>query len=70
MRINHVIAVAFILVLVGVKLAFFAAPVAEAGSRSLEWERGCFLDAAEHQEPSGAEIPRHVIRLSVPGVML
>ncbi|MGA7163613.1 MAG: hypothetical protein WBX37_06640 [Pseudolabrys sp.] len=36
MRINHVIAVAFILVLVGVKLAFFAAPVAEAGSRSLE----------------------------------
>jgi hypothetical protein len=36
MRFNHVIAVAFILVLVGAKLTFFAAPIAEADARSIE----------------------------------
>jgi len=35
MRFNHVIAVAFILVLVGAKLTFFAAPIAEADARSI-----------------------------------
>ena len=36
MRFNHVIAVAFILVLVGAKLTFFAVPIAEADARSIE----------------------------------
>jgi hypothetical protein len=36
MRFNHVIAVAFILVLVGAKLTFFAAPIAQADERYIE----------------------------------
>ena len=66
MRFNHVIAVAFILVLVGAKLTFFAAPIAEADARSIaERERGCFPDPPSRRETSGAERPRHVVRLSV-----
>lgn len=36
MRARHVIAVAFVLVCVVVKLTFFAAPIAEADARSIE----------------------------------
>jgi hypothetical protein len=36
MRARHVIASAFILVLVGVKLTFLAVPIAEADARSIE----------------------------------
>jgi hypothetical protein len=36
MRARHVIAVAFILVCVVVKLTFFAAPIADADARSIE----------------------------------
>ena len=36
MRARHVIAVAFILVLVGVKLTFLAVPIAAADARSIE----------------------------------
>jgi hypothetical protein len=36
MRFNHLIAVAFILVLVGTGLTFSAAPIAEADARSIE----------------------------------
>jgi hypothetical protein len=36
MRARHVIAVAFILVLIGTKLTFFAVPIAEADARSIE----------------------------------
>jgi len=35
MRFDYVIAVAFILVVVGAKLTFFAAPIAEADARSI-----------------------------------
>ena len=35
MRANHVIAVAIVLVCVGAKLTFLAAPIAEADSRSI-----------------------------------
>jgi hypothetical protein len=40
MRANHVIAIAVVLVCVGAKLAFFAAPIAEAESRSIESGHG------------------------------
>ena len=68
MRARHVIAVAFILVLVGVKLTFFAVPIA-ASRRPLhrERERGCFPDSPGRRETSAAERPRHVLRLSVTG---
>ena len=36
MRARHIIAVAFVLVCVVVKLTFFAAPIAEADARSIE----------------------------------
>ena len=36
MRARHVIAVAFILICVVVKLTFFAAPIADADARSIE----------------------------------
>ena len=36
MRARHVIAVAYILVLIGTKLTFFAVPIAEADARSIE----------------------------------
>ena len=35
MRFNHVIAVAFILVLAGARLTFFAVPIAQADARSI-----------------------------------
>ena len=35
MRFNHVIAVAFILVLAGDRLTFFAVPIAQADARSI-----------------------------------
>ena len=38
MRARHIIAVAFVLVCVVVKLTFFAAPIAEADARSIESE--------------------------------
>ena len=67
MRANHVIAVAIVLVCVGAKLTFLAAPIAEADfTVHCRCERGCFSDAAEHRESSGAGSPRHDIRLPVP----
>ena len=56
MRARHVIAVAFILVLVGVKLTFFAAPIAEADARSIEsGSVDVFQIHQSRQETSGAE---------------
>ena len=66
MRFNHVIAVAFILVLVGAKLTFFAAPIAEADARSIaSGSVDVFQIHQSRRETSGAERPRHVVRLSV-----
>ena len=71
MRARHVIAVAFILVAVVVKLTFFAAPIA-ASRRTLhrERERGCFPDPPGRRETSAAERARYVLRLSVTGVVI
>ena len=66
MRARHVIAVAFVLVLVGVKLTFLAVPIAAADARSTEsGSVDVFPNSPEHHETSGAGSPRHVVCLSV-----
>ena len=47
MRANHVIAVAIVLVCVGAKLTFLAAPIAEADSRSIA---GASVDVSRMQQ--------------------
>ena len=66
MRARDVIAVAFILVLVGVKLTFLAVPIAAADARSSgSGSVDGFSDSQEHHEASGAGNPRHVVCVSV-----
>ena len=63
MRARHA---TFILVFVGAKLTFFAVPIAAADARSIE--SGSVDVFQIHQavgKTSGAERPRHVVRLSV-----
>ena len=66
MRARHIIAVAFVLVFVVVKLTFFAAPIAEADARSIE--SGSVDVFQIHQSIRKLPVqdnPRHVVRLSV-----